>query len=744
MLYRGLCNMVKLEDIIKTIKQYQYQGRYGDAIVLIKDSIQSIRLTRQQYYQLVLLLQSCYYNNNQIQQAKRIIQGQIQHIQNEYYLCKFYLAYASVMFRYVQPTTYGACVISLQLYNKSKQIYQQNLIKNNQIFISDRQLYSKILINILIISNMQIELSEQFKQQQIVDYQQRFMFPNKKYFYIIYSNKKYTINHNICLFIQNLLYLQTYLTQSTNKQFIQYYQNLYMVALSHIISDAINYNITQCFIQQKLYTISQVISKINKKIQHIDFNQLSYTNKQNYLVSINKIVSVFTNLIIKIYYATNIIKESGLYLYFRQNFLLFKQNHFIILQKLQKFVSIQKRVFEVDLINLQYKFKSVDDLQKIQIIQQYVNVFNVCQYYYGIVYKIFSKINNVKGNILNQLTHQFIALFDQIYNNFFQFLQSDRIFNKLSQLRNKITKHINMSSSHSTSQLNLTYKTILYFMSQYYFFNQRLHQYILIKTIIDAMQQQLLMQKNFTLYQNINQQYKSSLNDIKRMQQLKQSNAMLQNFTHILAHDIKTPLRTISSYAQLLKYQKDQQYIDVIIDNSKSLYNMVQSSLKYVSIDKQINKTQFNLYDQLIQIIRHYSSIITKSNILIEVKNQDNFPKLYADKELIKTVIQNLLTNAIKACNKENSTIQFGCLNQNWFYIKDNGRGIKPENKQKIFNLFYRQHKIDQYGKSIQGTGFGLAIVKRILQKHQSTIKVQSQYNQGTMVLFSLNSMKNK
>lgn len=163
--------------------------------------------------------------------------------------------------------------------------------------------------------------------------------------------------------------------------------------------------------------------------------------------------------------------------------------------------------------------------------------------------------------------------------------------------------------------------------------------------------------------------------------------------------------------------------------------DLIDSSLLYAQVNKKINKSQFNLHQLIIDVLKHNNFKFRGSNIFIKYKLQDIPKIIYGDRTLIGIVIMNIISNSIKACNgNQNSVIQIGSNKKNWLYISDNGKGMNEQQVQNIFNLFYRSDDTQK----VQGLGLGMSIVKRILDSHNSTIIIDSKEGKGTIVYFTL------
>ncbi len=223
---------------------------------------------------------------------------------------------------------------------------------------------------------------------------------------------------------------------------------------------------------------------------------------------------------------------------------------------------------------------------------------------------------------------------------------------------------------------------------------------------------------------------------------LNRSNAELERFAHICAHDLNEPLRTIASYSRIIgdefKNQinpEAQKYLENIFKSIKHMNTLVNGILAYSQFETSgLNKTFFSLQ----YIISSVKMILEKT---IHDKNafiySDNTPEIYGDMMLIARVFQNLISNALKFNESDMPIIYITAKEKTteWiFTIEDNGIGIDQKYHHKIFELFERLHHASKY----EGTGLGLSISKKIIEAHGGRMWVKSSLNNGSQFFFSL------
>ncbi len=229
----------------------------------------------------------------------------------------------------------------------------------------------------------------------------------------------------------------------------------------------------------------------------------------------------------------------------------------------------------------------------------------------------------------------------------------------------------------------------------------------------------------------------------QQSQALARSNAELEQFAYIASHDLQEPLRMISSYLQLLskRYQSEldgeaQEFIGYAVDGAKRMQALIRDLLSYSRIATHGKPLIVVNSKQLFQ------DALTNLKIAIEEKKvlitpPDTFPEIYADPIQITQLFQNLLSNAIKFCQEIQPKIEIKIdrLEEQWlFRVYDNGIGIETEYRDRIFLVFQRLNRRGDY----PGTGIGLAVCKKIVERHGGEIWVESQADRGSIFSFTL------
>lgn len=235
--------------------------------------------------------------------------------------------------------------------------------------------------------------------------------------------------------------------------------------------------------------------------------------------------------------------------------------------------------------------------------------------------------------------------------------------------------------------------------------------------------------------QSLNKNLALSNNKIEnQLNNLTQKNKELEKFAFVASHDLKSPLRTISSFAEIVKRIADKEksdiYLDIISDSAKNMTDMITALLEYSTLDQQLTIQHVNLMHLIEDTIKRIDSQIAESNTTI-ILNENCDHNFECDKTLFSCVIQNLISNAIIYCKDDiPPEITISAIKKdNDLLIKfsDNGIGIEEEYKAQIFEMFKRLKT-----NNADGTGIGLATCMKIVEKHNGTITVDSTFGVGS------------
>ncbi len=228
--------------------------------------------------------------------------------------------------------------------------------------------------------------------------------------------------------------------------------------------------------------------------------------------------------------------------------------------------------------------------------------------------------------------------------------------------------------------------------------------------------------------------------------QLQTSNQELEAFTYSVSHDLRAPLRAISGFSSLLEKnlteiltEEDRSFLEIIKDSSQEMDGLINHLLKISRIGRQeVALEEIDLTQLINDMLKNKESIIEVKNPNTQFKIEPDMPLISADKGLLKQLITNLISNAIKfSAPSKQPLIEVGCQlikHQHTYYVKDNGVGFDMKYADKVFGVFKRLHTSNQF----EGSGVGLAIVMRIIKKHNGNIWVESQKNKGTTLFFTI------
>jgi PAS domain S-box-containing protein len=223
---------------------------------------------------------------------------------------------------------------------------------------------------------------------------------------------------------------------------------------------------------------------------------------------------------------------------------------------------------------------------------------------------------------------------------------------------------------------------------------------------------------------------------------LERSNAELEQFAYVASHDLQEPLRMVASYAQLLSRRyRDQldedadDFIDYIVDGATRMQDLINDLLAFSRIGSRGSEfVPIDTNAVLQRVLNNLQLTIDDTHAAI---SYDHLPELNGDELEVVQLFQNLISNALKFHGEAPPAIHIGAHqegNEVVFSVADQGIGIEPQYAERIFLLFQRLHGKKEY----PGTGIGLAICKKIVDKHGGRIWIKSQPGKGTTFYFTL------
>jgi len=241
-------------------------------------------------------------------------------------------------------------------------------------------------------------------------------------------------------------------------------------------------------------------------------------------------------------------------------------------------------------------------------------------------------------------------------------------------------------------------------------------------------------------HENMLQKLNSSLE--KRAKELAESNEELERFAYVASHDLQEPLRMVTSFLQLLEKrykekldQKAHEYIAYAVDGAERMKRLILDLLEYSRVNSSKTETEdVDINEVVKEVVFLYKNILQQTSGTI---NRGNLPVVKGNKTQILQLFQNIIGNSFKYKSELPPVINISFEPEKTFYkfsISDNGIGIDPRFFHKIFIIFQRLHNREQYS----GTGIGLAICKKIIDKHGGKIWVSSAAGQGSTFYFTL------
>lgn len=228
----------------------------------------------------------------------------------------------------------------------------------------------------------------------------------------------------------------------------------------------------------------------------------------------------------------------------------------------------------------------------------------------------------------------------------------------------------------------------------------------------------------------------------RQADELKRSNAELEQFAYVASHDLREPLRTIAGFVQLLQQRyrgrldpEADKYIGHVMQGVSRMQSLISDLLEFSRAGKrQAPLEAIEAAPILEQAIENLAGVIKESRAEIR---HGPMPRVPADPVQLSQVFQNLIANAIKFRGDQPPVVEVGAelKGEEWvFFVRDNGIGIDPQDHGRIFEVFKRLHARERY----PGTGVGLAICKKVIEGHGGRIWVESEAGRGSTFYFTL------
>jgi PAS domain S-box-containing protein len=230
----------------------------------------------------------------------------------------------------------------------------------------------------------------------------------------------------------------------------------------------------------------------------------------------------------------------------------------------------------------------------------------------------------------------------------------------------------------------------------------------------------------------------------ERTAELKATNKELEAFAYSISHDLRAPLRHMAGYAELLQKnasssldEKSRRYMTMILESAKRMGDLIDDLLAFSRIGRaEIQKTVVSLE----QLVKEALSEVQQET---DGRNMDwkigALPNLYGDRSMLRLALVNLVANAVKFTRKcQQPEIEIGCVdgkeNEIVVFIRDNGVGFDMKYVNKLFGVFQRLHRAEEF----EGTGIGLATVQRIIHRHGGRVWAEGLVDRGATFYFSV------
>jgi light-regulated signal transduction histidine kinase (bacteriophytochrome) len=242
------------------------------------------------------------------------------------------------------------------------------------------------------------------------------------------------------------------------------------------------------------------------------------------------------------------------------------------------------------------------------------------------------------------------------------------------------------------------------------------------------------------IFRDITERQQAEQHQAKLLKQVEKANRELKEFAYVASHDLKAPLRGISSLAGWLSTDygdklgdKGMEQMNLLLSRVDRMQKLIDGILQYSRVGQTEEEKVHVDLNELVPVI--IDSLAPPENIEITVETE--LPVLECGQTRITQAFQNLLSNAVKYMDKPHGQIRIGCVEKDNFWefnVTDNGPGIEEEHFERIFQIFQTLARHDENG----GTGIGLTVVKKIVELYDGKIWVESKLGEGSTFYFTL------
>lgn len=251
-----------------------------------------------------------------------------------------------------------------------------------------------------------------------------------------------------------------------------------------------------------------------------------------------------------------------------------------------------------------------------------------------------------------------------------------------------------------------------------------------------------LLSIGLVLIRNLTLRMQVMVDEAKWVAELKRSNRELEEFAYVASHDLQSPLRKVAGFAELLREScggklgaEADEYVGFVVAGTRRMQRLIEDLLTYSRVgSRQLVCSRVDIAEVLREVLSDLEEVRRQAGARVEV---GPLPVLVADRLQMGQLFQNLLTNALKFRAKEPLVVRIGAelRGECWlFSVSDNGIGMEKQYLDQIFKMFRRLHVVGAY----EGTGIGLAITRKIVERHGGTIWAESRPGEGSTFRFTL------
>ncbi|MDE2292731.1 MAG: hypothetical protein KGL53_11675 [Elusimicrobia bacterium] len=274
---------------------------------------------------------------------------------------------------------------------------------------------------------------------------------------------------------------------------------------------------------------------------------------------------------------------------------------------------------------------------------------------------------------------------------------------------------------------------------------QRLARQLLADVLVSAAFIGALLAAGLLLVRGLTLRMQELVDEARLVSELRRSNQELEEFAYVASHDLQSPLRKVSGFAELLRERLEgrldadcEEFVGYIVDGTRRMRRLIEDLLTYSRVGaRQLEPVRSDLNDVARQVLGDLEPQVKASGATVEV---GRLPTLTADGRQMGQLFQNLIGNALKFRGPRPLRVSVDSRRQGprWlFTVQDNGIGIEPAHAGQLFKMFRRLHSSSAY----EGSGIGLAIARKIVERHGGTIWVESKPGEGTAFRFTLESV---